>query len=605
MTNDLRKKFQTSPRNFRISIMKGNKHMKTITNITYLAFACFALSPSARAVSPPPDGAYPGLNTAEGQSALFSLADRVAYQWAIEEVYWRHRIWPKENAGSKPPLDKMMSQAHIQRKVEDYLRNSQVLEDYWHRPITSDQLQAEMDRMAQHTRRPEMLRDLFEALGDDPFVISECLARPLLSKRIVTNLYAQEQGRFNAPLSTTNSTASHSGAEVNSYKLPVIVGGGCVDDTWTATGTTDAPDGRTVHTAVWTGTEMIVWGGYDGNSAVNTGGRYDPGTDSWIPTSTTNAPDARYAHTAVWTGTDMIVWGGTGNISTFLNTGGRYDPSMDSWTPTSATNAPDARYFHTAVWTGSQMIVWGGIGSVMDINTGGRYNPDTDSWTVTSLVDAPEARDGHTAVWTVGEMIVWGGNDLLGNIFNTGGRYNPSNDSWTATSVTNAPEARTVHTTVWTGSEMIVWGGADDDGDFDTGGRYDPATDSWTATSTTNAPDARGQHTAIWTDNQMIVWGGGDNITFFNSGGRYDPVRDSWTATSTTNAPEARLYHTAVWTDSDSEMIVWGGRDENFVRFNTGGRYCAQSGPTPTPTPCTGRCSPTPRPRPTAHPRPR
>ena len=43
----------------------------------------------------------------------------------------------------------------------------------------------------------------------------------------------------------------------------------------------------------------------------NTGGRYDPGTDSWTATSTTNAPTARYAPTAVWTGSEMIVWGGT------------------------------------------------------------------------------------------------------------------------------------------------------------------------------------------------------------------------------------------------------------------------------------------------------
>jgi trimeric autotransporter adhesin len=60
--------------------MKGNVHMKTITNIIYpafalFAFACFALAstPKAFGVNPPPDGAYPGLNTAEGQNALFSL----------------------------------------------------------------------------------------------------------------------------------------------------------------------------------------------------------------------------------------------------------------------------------------------------------------------------------------------------------------------------------------------------------------------------------------------------------------------------------------------------------------------------------------------------
>jgi lysophospholipase L1-like esterase len=38
-----------------------------------LVFACFALCPMAQAVSPPPDGGYPGQNTAEGEDALFSL----------------------------------------------------------------------------------------------------------------------------------------------------------------------------------------------------------------------------------------------------------------------------------------------------------------------------------------------------------------------------------------------------------------------------------------------------------------------------------------------------------------------------------------------------
>jgi len=53
--------------------------MKTITSLIYptlaaLAFACFALSPNAQAVNPPPDGGYPNLNTAEGQNALLSLS---------------------------------------------------------------------------------------------------------------------------------------------------------------------------------------------------------------------------------------------------------------------------------------------------------------------------------------------------------------------------------------------------------------------------------------------------------------------------------------------------------------------------------------------------
>jgi hypothetical protein len=41
--------------------------------ISLLMLTCFALLPRAQAVSPAPDGGYPGGNTAEGQAALFSL----------------------------------------------------------------------------------------------------------------------------------------------------------------------------------------------------------------------------------------------------------------------------------------------------------------------------------------------------------------------------------------------------------------------------------------------------------------------------------------------------------------------------------------------------
>lgn len=113
---------------------------------------------------------------------------------------------------------------------------------------------------------------------------------------------------------------------------------------------------RIGHTAVWTGSEMIIWGGADGGAAFNTGGRYNPATDTWAPISMTNAPFGRYYHTAVWTGEEMIVWGGLNQNHANLNTGGRYNPSTDSWTTTTATNAPGARALHTAVWTGSEMI---------------------------------------------------------------------------------------------------------------------------------------------------------------------------------------------------------------------------------------------------------
>ena len=564
----------------------------------------------------------PEASTKDSQRTL-TFAQRVAYQRAIEEVYWRHRIWPKENLNPKPSLDAVMSQAQLEKKVRDYLRDSQALEDYWHFPITADQLQAEMDRMPENTKQPEVLRELFDALGNDPFLIAECLARPVLSERLTTSFAQQQRGDRLASWEVGANSQTRNVILANtSYALPTISDAttGCTRDTWAATSTTHAPTARSLHTAVWTGSEMIVWGGSGRTFRVKTGGRYNPSTDSWTATSTINVPDGRFGHTAVWTGSEMIVWGG--NSSPPTNTGGRYNPSTDSWRATTTNNAPTARSDHTAVWTGSEMIVWGG-GS----NTGGRYNPSTDSWTATTTTNAPTGRYDHTAVWTDSEMIVWGGNSSPPT--NTGGRYNPSTDSWTATSTTQVPDARLGHTAVWTDSEMIVWGGTPDGVDvLNTGGRYNPSTDSWTATSTTQVPDARFGHTAVWTASEMIVWGGENNVYpyDFNTGGRYDPATNSWTPTSITNAPDARFQHTAVWTGS--EMIIWGGLERVGGYTNTGGRYCAQSGaqtPTPTPTASpiatatatptstpsstprptpTPRLAPTPRPRPTPAPRP-
>src|SRR5207248_3870689 len=95
-----------------------------------------------------------------------TFEERVSYQRAIEEVYWRHRIWPKENADPKPSLDAVMSQAQLEKKVTDYLHKSQALGEHWQRPITAEQLQTEMDRMAQYTKQSEVLHELFDALGN-------------------------------------------------------------------------------------------------------------------------------------------------------------------------------------------------------------------------------------------------------------------------------------------------------------------------------------------------------------------------------------------------------------------------------------------------------
>ena len=251
-----------------------------------------------------------------------TFVQRVAYQRAIEEVYWRHRIWPKERPDPKPSLDAVFPRAQLETKVQDYLRDSQMLEDHWQKPITAEQLQVEMNRMARNTKQPEVLGELFEALGNDPLVIAECLARPVLAKRLVADppvgagVSPAQRNSFAA--STAASTGNRIGVTTNvdnaRYKLPQIsVPLDYGDDTWTATAA--PPEIRESHTAVWTGSEMIVWGGIPGEGrCLNTGGRYNPATDAWTATSTRAAPEARLHHTAVWTGSEMIVWGGAEDV---------------------------------------------------------------------------------------------------------------------------------------------------------------------------------------------------------------------------------------------------------------------------------------------------
>ncbi len=85
------------------------------------------------------DGRTTSATSPKQTQRTLTFVDRVAYQRAIEEVCWRHRIWPKENAKPKPSLDEVMSAAQIEKKVEDCLRDSQALEVYSQRPIAPEQ----------------------------------------------------------------------------------------------------------------------------------------------------------------------------------------------------------------------------------------------------------------------------------------------------------------------------------------------------------------------------------------------------------------------------------------------------------------------------------
>jgi hypothetical protein len=322
--------------------------------------------------------------------------------------------------------------------------------------------------------------------------------------------------------------------------------------------------------AVWTGTEMVVWGLRGG------GGRYNPALDTWTPMSSVNAPSGFDGHSMVWTGSKVVVWGGRPNTNDFavMNTGGRYDPISDTWQPTSTVGAPVARLDHTAVWTGQRMIVWGGHNCQCVPSTtyadGGTYDPVADTW-------APMSSGGpfmalHKAVWTGSLMIVWKAR--------VGSRYDPVADTWSPVAPGPWGPCCTPHeianlgdeSLVWTGSRMIVWGGTSSfHGLFSTdgGGRYDPVTNTWQTTSLVNAAAPRAQHTAVWTGTHMIIWGGQGLAS--GLGARYDPVLDRWTPVATQNEPRGRYLHQAVW--DGAGMMVYDGYLTNGIYYNKGGRY--------------------------------
>lgn len=608
-----------------------------------------------------------------------SLDAQYICQMALEDIKWSETIWPESNTAPKPERRDVLSDAKVRERVEDNYRMENALAARYGIHVSTAQLQHELDRIARTTRAPEKLMQRFQALDMSPQAIADCVVRPVLVERSL-----RQQMENDADLQEKNRTLIRAGLEEKDFKawwseertrwlpmpekrnlsglfVPAIAdesqsAKAATPDTWRIE-QDHVPAARRMHTAVWTGAEMIVWGGEIKTVVIdpetdlektvyvvtNTGGRYDPAINVWTAsTNTTEAPSARWRHTAVWTGTEMVVWGGDNReAGNRMNSGGRYDPTTDTWTgSTSTTNAPTARLDHSAVWTGSEMIVWGGQDTSGLTRTGKRYDPSTDTWgAAINEVDAPAIISGHSAVWTgslmlvfgrsstccvpnagkaynpvtdswIGgmsmanspnrlgqsaiwdgaDMIVWGGSDGLS--MNDGWRYNLAANTWSGPiSWPDAPQGREEHSAVWTGEEMIIWGGGDPvfgdaegEGSLTTGGRYNSATNSWGEQTATTVPASRKGHSAVWTGTNMIVWGGNQRRT----GQRYDPVTNSWLGpTSTTGAPSARNYHSAVWTGS--EMIVWGGRNGSGS-LKTGGRYdpINDTWGTPTSVPPTG-----------------
>ena len=146
---------------------------------------------------------------------------------------------------------------------------------------------------------------------------------------------------------------------------------------------------------------MIVWGG-TGTTDFATGGVYDPAANSWAATAPVGAPTARFGHAAVWTGSQMLVWGGETSAGGFdsVPTGARYYPGTNTWSPISLVNVPSARHDHVGAWLGTFLAIWGGLGEY-ELDSGGRYvavNPDGDADGVADVCDCAAANPTAFAI---------------------------------------------------------------------------------------------------------------------------------------------------------------------------------------------------------------
>jgi hypothetical protein len=316
--------------------------------------------------------------------------------------------------------------------------------------------------------------------------------------------------------------------------------------------------GRSRPTVTWTGRELVVWGGW-GHQGANLrvhadGAGYDARTGRWgrLPLATeAQLPDEDDAAT-VWTGREVLIWGGftvtdpVNNPNTgFPADGLAYDPARRTWRklparPPALKLGIDTR----AVWTGRELLVTG----VREADTRGRavgaaYDPAADRWRLLPPSPALTVGSRHlqarTAVWAGIRLLVWNfwsnrprpydesdvtdpagvepdGIDLWA--------YDPAGNRWTVLPAPPSEVRRTVvdGSMVWDGHQVVMVGRqvrvvAGTERAVAVAGRYDPDTARWTPIA--DSPPLRGRLRLAWA---------GAAVVELSSNAVYDPAGDHW-----------------------------------------------------------------------------
>lgn len=336
---------------------------------------------------------------------------------------------------------------------------------------------------------------------------------------------------------------------------------------------------------------MIIWGGLatapassSSRDPINTGAAYSTDRLQWRAISSEGAPSPRFDHDAIWTGTKMLVWGGFDARSSFVFDGGLWDAATDTWQPITypwAVSSPRPADAKATVQTATlistkEVLIYGGWAEDGEGNTivGGIYafgeKDPAKRWRPIYKTEGWTARTGGHSATFVGKnkVFFFGGYDESRKKTNIASIYDFKANSWEQVEVDPAIVPRAGHTAVYSSHGVIIFGRYRKASGVShlhgTGAFYDihsKKKDKWTMILSQSAPE-RYDHTAVWTGGEMMVFGGKaitGRGTLYSSIAKFNPSNMGWSSVSSNyDGPEMVQGHTAVWTGYS--MMVWGGQ---------------------------------------------